>query len=274
MHPDKPAALPAVDDPKPAVNAEMPVLEEVDLFVPEPSWTLADRQAIEAELQRLVAGETTCLLRPEDGGDLIARLVAIDTTTGRIEWQISGATDTVAALPSAARVAVSATIGLVDLMFEVSHFAFSGNIPPTLRSTLPQQVRRVQRREAYRLRMRAYSRGGPSALFRLGTSQSPTRVRILDLSAGGCGLLLPVGVGPEALPVGTMLRSVRVELTTDLVVMAAAQVVWRTAVREKDTLSSRVRAGCAWQHLPAASERQIQRYLDEVQRQRRMLMRG
>lgn len=274
MHPDKPAAPQAVDDSRPAANAEMPVLEEVDLFVPEPAWTLSDPQAIEAELRRLMAAETACLLRPEDGSDLIARLLAIDTASGRIEWQVSGPNDAVAALPAAARVAVSATIGLVDLMFEVSRFAFSGNMPPTLRSTLPQQVRRVQRREAYRLRMRAYSRGGPSALFRLGTSQSPARVRILDLSVGGCGLLLPAGVSPETLPVGTMLRSVRVELTTDLVFMAAAQVVWRTAVREKDTLVSRVRVGCAWQAMPHASERLIQRHLDEVQRQRRMLMKG
>jgi c-di-GMP-binding flagellar brake protein YcgR len=100
------------------------------------------------------------------------------------------------------------------------------------------------------------------------------QVRMLDLSRGGCGVLLPEGFQARTLPVGTNLRSVKVDLSGNLVFMMSAKVIWTTMVRDKDTLECRLRAGLAWVAIAPANARSIQQYLDDVQRQRRMLMKG
>jgi c-di-GMP-binding flagellar brake protein YcgR len=271
---DSPSPAPAAASAQPAAEWDTPILEETELFVPDPAWTLSEPDAIREELQRLVDNQVTCLLRPEDGNDLLAQAVAVDATAGCIEWHLTGPAQAAASLQVASRVTVSATLGRIDLLFEGRRFTASATDPPVVRCTLPERLQRVQRRDAYRVRMRAYSRGGPCVLMRWGSGRDLQRARILDLSVGGCGLLMPAGVQAEAVPIGTLWRALRVELGPDITFMTAAEVVWHATVRDKDTLSSRVRVGCAWRQLSSASERLIQQHLDEVQRQRRRLMKA
>lgn len=249
-----------------------PILEETELFVPDPIWTLTQPDAIATELQRLVDGGVTCLLRPEDGNDLLAQPVAVSLSGGYIDWRLCGADAHASALQAQSRVRVSATLGPVDLLFEGSSFVIYRSDPQAFRCAIPGQVLRVQRREHYRVRMRAYSRGGPSVLFRLEGHRDPLKVRMLDLSVGGCGLLLPQGLASQAFMPGDKLRAVRVELDADMTLLVAAVVRWSTPVRDKDTLLVRLRVGCAWTNMTVSSQRVIQQYLDEVQRKRRMLM--
>lgn len=249
---------------------EAPILEEADLFVPDPAWTIEQPSQVLAELHSLVLSASACLLRPCGHPELVAHPVAIDEATGRIVWRLSGSLPDRGGLLEVGSASVEATIGRIDLLFQCAAFRPMGDDIAQLSSALPPSIRRIQRREAYRLRMRAYGRGGPRVQLRPPQGRDPVRVRLLDLSVSGCGLLLPKGV--EVDWVGTVFRSARVELDPSTVLMTSLRVLWQQKVREPDSLACRIRLGCCWQGLSATNERTIQVHLDAVQRQRRMLM--
>jgi c-di-GMP-binding flagellar brake protein YcgR len=251
-------------------GCDVPVLDEVDLFEPDPVWVVDEPSRVLLELHNLQQSGSVCVLRPQGDPELVAQLVAVDEPAGRIAWRLCGALPDLGSLLQRGEASVEATFGRIDLLFRCAEFQPAGDDALLLSSRLPVSIRRIQRREVYRLRMRAYSRGGPRVQLRPPQGSDPVRVRLLDLSVGGCGLLLPKGL--EVDWVGTLFRSARVELDPSTVLMTSLRVLWQQKVREPDSLACRIRLGCCWQELSATNERTIQVHLDAVQRQRRMLM--
>jgi hypothetical protein len=158
---------------------EAPILEEADLFVPDPAWTIEQPSQVLAELHSLVLSGSACLLRPCGHPELVAHPVAVDEAAGRIVWRLSGSLPNRVGLLEVGSASVEATIGRIDLLFQCAVFRPMGDDIALLSSTLPPSIRRIQRREAYRLRMRAYSRGGPHVQLRPPQALEPLRIRIL-----------------------------------------------------------------------------------------------
>lgn len=245
------------------------VLEEVDLHEPDPSWTIDHAIGILNQLNSVQSSGATCMLRPRGDTDLLSHLVNVDEVRQVLTWDITADRLRAEKALAVSAVDVSAAIDKIDLLFQVPVIGLrTANSALHLTSGFPQRVQKIQRRDSYRVRMRAYGRGGPQVQASLAKGASPVRMRMLDLSLGGCGLLLPAG--HDGLEAGTLLDPVQVELDDELSFATGLKVQWSKPVREKDTMVRRIRVGCSWVRLPPAAERKLQMFLDRVQRQRRM----
>jgi flagellar brake protein len=143
-----------------------------------------------------------------------------------------------------------------------------------LQSSLPREMYRFQRRNAYRVR--TTSRHEPVAKFRHPSLPDMNlNLHVLDLSIGGCALWLPHDV--PALQSGTELGQVHVELDAESHFVSAARLQHLGALQGIDSATSvgkGRRIGCAWQGLPGSSERVLQRWIDRAQQRSRLLAAG
>ena len=86
-------------------------------------------------------------------------------------------------------------------------------------------------------------------------------LRIVDLSTGGCALLLPDDV--PALQPGTLLGGVRFELDGDTAFDAALRLQYVVAMH-----GGGQRLGCEFVDLAGPPRRALQRFIDQSQRRR------
>jgi flagellar brake protein len=134
-----------------------------------------------------------------------------------------------------------------------------------LTARYPRQVYRFQRRSGYRVRPPPSA--APTARLRHPMlPEMALALRVLDLSIGGCALLLPDDV--PALAPGTLINGVQIEL--DL------QTRFETALRLQHVSAIHggahgVRLGCEMVRLAGEAERTLQRYIDQTQRRRRIV---
>jgi c-di-GMP-binding flagellar brake protein YcgR len=91
-------------------------------------------------------------------------------------------------------------------------------------------------------------------------------LRVLDVSIGGCALLLPDDVPPMA--AGVEIHGVHIELDADTRFGANLKLHHVTVLHSP---SRAARLGCEFMHVPASTERALQRYIDQTQKRRRLL---
>jgi c-di-GMP-binding flagellar brake protein YcgR len=133
-----------------------------------------------------------------------------------------------------------------------------------LQATFPRDLYRFQRREAYRVR--TLEAASPVARMRHPSIPDMTLgLRVLDVSIGGCALLLPTNVPP--VQPGTHVESVRVELDAD------TRFESRLVIHHVSAMgpSTHHRLGCEWQRIDGSALRALQRYIDHMQKRRRLL---
>lgn len=136
-----------------------------------------------------------------------------------------------------------------------------------LETALPEGIYRFQRRGAYRVR--PLDHHTPTARLRHPSiPEMQLALRVLDVSAGGCALLLPEGV--PALEPGGCLHNVQVALDSQTRFIAGLQIQYLSALQGND----RVRLGCQWIELGADAQLALQRYVDQTQKHWRRLSRG
>lgn len=130
---------------------------------------------------------------------------------------------------------------------------------------LPASVLRVQRRAEFRIEtplaepLYCRTEGGAS------TDGAESRFKVYDLSATGLALAWPKGL-PEPAP-GTRLESCRIDLPGCGVLHAALEVV---DLRDRRTAAgSRRLVGCRFRELAGPSATVLQRYIINLQRERR-----
>jgi len=134
-----------------------------------------------------------------------------------------------------------------------------------LQCNLPRDTYRFQRRNSFRVR--TLGRGSPTALMRHPSMpEMQVGLRVLDVSMGGCALLLPRDVPP--LSAGLEIRNVRTELDADTRFDADLQLHHVTAIQNQSRAS---RLGCEFMHVQPQAQRALQRYIDQTQKRRRLL---
>ncbi|MFM8769431.1 MAG: flagellar brake protein, partial [Rubrivivax sp.] len=145
-----------------------------------------------------------------------------------------------------------------------------GDQRATLQCNIPQRIFRFQRRNYFRAK--AGERGAPVARLRHPSDPGVAlTLRVLDVSVGGCGLLLPKDA-PE-IPEGTRVTGVRLELDPDSRHLLNFTVRSASELLDGNGESAGTRLGCEWTDLPGQAERALQYHVDNLQKRRRMLAR-
>jgi c-di-GMP-binding flagellar brake protein YcgR len=205
-------------------------------------------------------------LTPVGGGaPYCTTLWALDTSTGRISFSASDSVAGLKELLACGQGVAVAYLESVKVQFDVQGLTLvKGVRASALMCAAPTVVYRFQRREHFRVR--TDPRQSPRGLGRHpGRPELSVALRVLDVSAGGCGLLVP----PEAPPIraGSVMQQVRFELDSE------ARFIANVAVRHVAEIrgGGGVRLGCEWEQVDIAGRRTLQRYIEMMQKRRRLL---
>lgn len=221
---------------------------------------------VAALLRQLLNGSVPVQLSTPAGEHLACNLWAVDATQRRISFGVEPGHPAVQRLAESGEVTGVAYLDSVKLQFDLDglHLVRGGSAA-ALQAALPRRLYRFQRRQSFRVR--TLERGAPTARLRHPSMpEMELALRVLDVSIGGCALLLPHDVPPIAM--GVRLRQVRIDLDDGTAFDAALLLHHATAINAD---AHGVRLGCEFAELAPAAERALQRYIDATQKRRRLL---
>jgi c-di-GMP-binding flagellar brake protein YcgR len=216
-------------------------------------------------LRQLRDGSVPVNLNAPDGTSITLALWSFDTDSGRLAFSADERQPQLARLIEADEAMAVAYLESVKLQFDVQQMVLvRGFSTCALQTAMPREVYRFQRRAGYRLR--TSERHSPTARVRHpAIPDMQLALRVLDVSIGGCALLLPADV--PALEPGTQLHGVRVELDADTNFTAGLRLQHVSSLAG----TGNARLGCEWVRIEGLAQRALQRYIDLMQRRRRLL---
>lgn len=233
---------------------------------PNAAYRVTDAREILALMRELNTTSTPIQISSPDGAQLSTVLWLVDGDAGRIALRAEADDPRLPALIAGNEATAVAYLDAVKLQFELEDLVLvHGNRASALQARLPGLVYRLQRRQAYRVR--TLDRAAPKAALRHPSiPDMHLALRVLDLSIGGCALLMPEDVPP--LEVGSQLHGALLELDpfTRLPVTLQLQHVTSIGPTAQGT-----RLGCELHDMSPDSERTLQRYIDQTQKRRRLL---
>ena len=232
---------------------------------PWADFRLTQPAAAVALLQDLRDGLVPIVLNAADGNALPTVLRAVEPQARRLVFSADTDVALLDRLVECNEATAVAYLDAVKVQFDLEGFMLVRSAQgATLNSGWPEAVYRFQRRQAFRVRHNGLPE--PEALLRHPSlPEMVLRLRLLDVSVGGCALWLPADVPP--LQAGTRIGKLQVELDSDTRFEAAATLQHVTAIGRSDG----ARIGCAWAPLPGPAERVLQRWIDRAQQRQRLL---
>lgn len=218
-----------------------------------------------ALLRQLSEASVPVNLAASDGTSYTTTLWSFDRARGSVSFSADEHHAQLTRLIDADEVVAVAYLDAVKLQFDVDDLVLvRGPRSCALQAAFPRSLYRFQRREAYRVR--TLDSGTPTAHLRHpAIPEMQLGLRVLDVSIGGCALMLPADVPP--LQPGTRIETVHVELDADTR-FTAGLVIHHGSVLSP---GSHHRLGCEWQRMDGAALRALQRYIDSTQKRRRLL---
>lgn len=221
-----------------------------------------------ALLRRLVDSAVLVQLSAPSGAAYTSTLWAVDAMARRISLDADAAHPQIRALIEAGEATAVAYLDAVKLQFDLHGMLLAhGHNTSALQAMLPTEVYRFQRREYFRVR----ARDGAVAHLRHPASRGEMlTVRMLDVSVGGCALLLPAEAPPIA--PGTSIDGVRIELDADTLFVASLTVQHVSGGFGSTHRGSRL--GCSFNALDGSALRLLQRFIDVTQRRAKFLSLG
>jgi len=218
-----------------------------------------------ALLRTLRDGSVPVNLNACDGASYTSTLWSFDTTQARLSFSADEHHPQLRRLVDADEVIAVAYLDSVKLQFDVQHLVLVRSAQAcALQGAFPRDLYRFQRRNGYRVR--TLENTSPTVRLRHPSiPEMALALRVLDVSIGGCALLLPGNVPP--LQPGSCLKGARVDLDADTRFDAALQLHHVTSLSN----SPGVRLGCEWKQIDGAAQRALQRYIDQTQKRRRLL---
>ena len=219
-----------------------------------------------ALLRELRDGAVPVALSSPEGSNLGATVWSLDAEQGRLAFDVEDGDPQLPGLVEANEATAVAYLDSVKLQFDLHDLVLVRSPRATaLQARMPACVYRFQRRSAYRVR--TLDRGAPVARLRHPSlPDMQLALRILDLSIGGCALLLPDNVPP--LPPGLEMGGVVLDLDTDTLLEVVLRIQHATSVQGKNT---GMRLGCELVRPDNGVQRTLQRYIDQTQKRRRLL---
>jgi c-di-GMP-binding flagellar brake protein YcgR len=200
------------------------------------------------------------------GHTLGSQLWSLDEAHGQLNFSADAGAAQLQRLLQGDELTAVAYLDSVKLQFDLFDVVLvHGAKACALRAQVPAQVYRFQRRGSYRVR--ALERHTPN--LRLRHPSMPDmqlRLRIVDVSVGGCALALPDDM--PALQPGSCLHGVRVEIDANTAFTATLRLQHLSTLHGG---GAGARLGCEWLDLDGAAQRALQRYIDHTQQRRRVL---
>jgi c-di-GMP-binding flagellar brake protein YcgR len=233
---------------------------------PYAEFRIQQTREIVALLKQLATDGTPVILSGPDAAGLTTVVWTIDTAQQRVSFSADADSPQVQRLIELEEATCVAYLDAVKLQFDVDHLVLvHGNKTCSLQADMPREMYRFQRRSSFRVR--TLGRGAPTALLRHpAIPDMQLGLRVLDVSIGGCALMLPGDVPP--LNAGLEIRGVRIELDPDTRFDADLLLHHVTTIQ---TPSRGARLGCEFMHVQPQAQRALQRYIDQTQKRRRLL---
>lgn len=212
------------------------------------------------------AGAPVILAAP-GGTSLACTLWSLDTSTARLSFSADLNAPQLQSLVDANEAVAVSYLESVKLQFEAEDLVLVHSPQSsTLQACLPEQIYRFQRRSSFRVRptLRG-ARAGPQVTLRHPAMPDMLLdLRLLDVSVGGCALLLPHDV-PELRP-GSLLHGVQVQLDNETAFVVSLQMHHISSLHGNGH-----RIGCEWHRIDAGAERALQRWVNQTQKRQRLL---
>jgi len=220
---------------------------------------------VAAMLRQLMDGNVTVYLNTTEGTVLHATVWTMDTERGTLGFSIDADDTSVPALQQAQEVVVVGYLDNVKLQFDMQDLVLvRGPRASVLSGAMPREMFRFQRRAAYRVR--PVNRATPTARLRhTDIAEMQLTLRVLDVSLGGCALLLPMDVPPMQL--GGVMNQVQIDLDADTRFHVNLRLQHVTSLSAE---ASGVRLGCEFVRADAGALRALQRFIDLTQKRGRL----
>lgn len=233
---------------------------------PYAEFRIEQPREIAALLKQLVDRAVPVSLSGPEAIGLTTVVWSVDAHAQRVAFSADADSPQLQRLIEGEEATCVAYLDAVKLQFDAHHLILvRGKQHCALQADLPREMYRFQRRESFRVR--TLDRGSPTAQMRHPSMPDMTlALRVLDVSIGGCALLLPDDVPPMA--AGLEVHGVHVELDADTRFDVNLMLHHVTAMQSP---SRAARLGCEFMHVPPQTERALQRYIDQTQKRRRLL---
>jgi len=221
---------------------------------------------IHALLRQLADSATPLNLNAPDGNSYATTLWTVDATHRKISFSADAGHPQLQGLLDAGEAVVVGYLDAMKLQFDLqSMLLVRDNRSCALQADMPGEIFRFQRRLSFRAR--TLPRSSPMAhLCHPSLPDMQLNLRVLDVSMGGCALLLPDNVPP--LQPGVRVRNVLIELDPQTRFEATLQLQHVTSLNAG---GFGVRLGCEMQQLGAEAKHMLQCYIDQTQKRRRQL---
>ena len=233
---------------------------------PYAEFRIQQSREIVALLKQLATDGTPVILSGPDAAGMTTVVWTVDSAQQRVSFSADADSPQLQRLLEREEATCVAYLDAVKLQFDVDHLVLvRGAKTCSLQADMPREMYRFQRRSSFRVR--TLGRGAPTALLRHpAIPDMQLGLRVLDMSIGGCALMLPGDVPP--LNAGLEIRGVRIELDPDTRFDADLLLHHVTTIQ---TPSRGARLGCEFMHVQPQAQRALQRYIDQTQKRRRLL---
>ncbi|HEX6707080.1 MAG TPA: flagellar regulator YcgR PilZN domain-containing protein [Albitalea sp.] len=222
---------------------------------------------IGAMLRRLADDHVHLSLNAPNGTSITATLWTVDARRGLVSFSMLPDEMQLDALVECDEAMVVAYLDSIKLQFDVHDLVLvhRGN-EKSLNGAFPQELFRFQRRNGFRVEPMLRS----TPVARLRHPMIPDMqlaLRVLDVSIGGCALFLPNDVPP--LDPGVLMNGAVIDLDADTRVHTGLRLQHVTSLNPE---SGGVRLGCEMVAPGSDGLRALQRYIDQTQKRRRLLI--
>ena len=219
-----------------------------------------------ALLRQLLDRNTIVHLSGPDGSGITTTVWTVDAQQHRVSLSAEVLDPQLQRLVDAGEVTGVAYLDNVKLQFELTGLLLvHAERACALQAPLPRTLYRFQRRESFRVRT-LLRQAATAHLRHPSLPDMPLALRVVDVSMGGCALLLPDDIPP--ITPGLRLHKVRIELDADTRFHAPLLLLHVTSIHPA---SGGARLGCSMSELDGDAQRALQRYIDQTQKRRRLL---
>ena len=229
-------------------------------------YRITSASEISSTLMRLVDSGVVLNLSTPSGAALSSTLWTMDAQRGVLTFSADANAPQLNALVESSEAMVVGYLDSIKVKFDVRGMMLVHNGKTTSISCgMPAEIFRFQRRDCFRVR--PLLRSEPLARFR-----HPARpdlqlsLRVLDVSIGGCALLLPHDA--PTLEPGVLLGSVELDLDADTHIVVPLHLHHLSSMALE---GHGLKLGCEFHKASNDSLRALQRYIDQTQKKRRML---
>ena len=228
-------------------------------------FRVTDPVEVRALLRSLMDQTIPLNISSPDGIGYTSTLWTVDASQQRLSFTADMLSPAVHSLVESNEAVAVGYIDKIKLQFDLFDLMLvQGHKACVLQARMPRELFRFQRRNSFRVR--TIERSQPTATLRHpAIPDMSIGLRVLDVSIGGCALLLPRNV-PD-LAAGVVVHGVHIVLDPETSFDVSLHLHHVTSTGSE---SGAVRLGCEFVGL-GPTERLLQRYIDQTQKRRRLM---